>query len=105
MTSLPVTELSGPTASAIAEPAIMSSGKLDVWIGDRKSVVSEGDSFRMRNGSLRMGEPLQLTGRGGLDHFASGMLKGIRQSCRAQSSRNNRHCPAELAGAEARIEP
>ena len=35
----------------------MISGKLDVWLGDHQFVVSEGDSFRIRNESLRWANP------------------------------------------------
>ncbi len=56
-TFMPGAELPAPTTRETAELAIVISGKLDVWIGDRKFVVGEGDSFRVRNESLRWANP------------------------------------------------
>ena len=56
-TFLPNAELPDPITREPAELAIMISGKLDVWLGERKFVVGEGDSFRVRNESLRWANP------------------------------------------------
>lgn len=59
-TFLPGSELPRPTTRETAELAIIVSGKLDVWLGGEKFTVDEGDSFRVRDESLRWANPYDV---------------------------------------------
>ncbi len=56
-TFMPGSELPDPVTRKTAELAIMISGRLNVWLGDRKFIVGKGDSFRVRGETLRWANP------------------------------------------------
>ena len=45
---------------ATAELGFVVSGRLDLWLGDEKFTVAEGDSFRIRDEPLRWANPYDI---------------------------------------------
>ena len=53
----PGSRLDRPTTRETAELGVMISGKLDIWLSGEKFTVSAGDSFRVRDETLRWANP------------------------------------------------
>ena len=53
----PGSKIEHPVDRETAEVAVVLSGKLDVWLGDEKFTLLPGDSFRVRDETLRWANP------------------------------------------------
>jgi transcriptional regulator with XRE-family HTH domain len=56
-TFLPGAGLIEPVRRDTQELAVMITGKLDIWLGDQAFTVTAGDSFRVRDETLRWANP------------------------------------------------
>ena len=50
-------EAPGPVRRETQELGVILSGKLDIWLGDQAFTVAAGDSFRVRDETLRWANP------------------------------------------------
>ncbi|KMW58113.1 putative transcriptional regulator [Candidatus Rhodobacter oscarellae] len=59
-TFLPGSNRSDRVDRATSEVGVILSGKLDLWLGEDKFTVGEGDSFRIRDETLRWANPYDV---------------------------------------------